>query len=137
MTVRAPMLVLFATSATLAYAATQHATFRGRWFIDPRDKVLAFTQCDAHDRWLAVLDSSMQADTQGQQVDTTMVFIADTHDTTGADSIIASLLPPPIFVVVQGDTSPRGSYGPKGGFSHRLLVHHADSMPTSEHDKCT
>ena len=145
MKARATMVVLLVTGATLAYAGKQHATFRGRWFITPRDYVMTFTRCGARDKWLIDLDSSMLADTVGQEVDTAMVFIADTHDTATRDSsakatldsITASLLPPPLFVVVQGDTSPHGSYGPNGEYTHRLLVHDADSMPTSERDKCT
>ena len=145
MTVRATIVVLLATCATLGYAGVQRATFRGRWFMAPSDYVLAFTPCGATDKWLVDLDSTMLADTVGQEVDTSMVYIADTRDTAARDSlskaaidsITASLLPPPVFVVIQGDTSPRGSYGPKGGYSHRVLVHAGDTMPAAERDKCT
>ena len=134
---RTATLYLLSGSAALAVVTTQHATFRGRWFIEASAYELAFTQCGAHDKWLVVLDSSLLADTAHQQVDTALVFIADSKDTTNLDSIRASLLPPPVYVVVQGDTSPRGSYGAKGAFSHRLLVHHVDSIPASQRATCS
>jgi hypothetical protein len=137
MNTRTVILALVPVGAAIATIRTQHETFRGRWFVDAPSYVTAFTRCGAHDKWLAVLDSSLLAKSLQEQTDTALVFVQDPKDTTALDSAVASLLPPPIFAVVQGDTSPRGSYGPKGAFTHRLLVHELDTIPTSERAKCT
>ena len=123
--------------AGLAFTRAQHPTFRGRYFVDAPSLDVAFTPCGTHDKWLVVLDSSMLADAQHEEVDTQLVFVQDPKDTAALDSLRASLLPPPIFAVVQGDTSPRGTYGSQGGFIRRILVHQLDTIPTSERAKCT
>lgn len=127
--VAGPLLVLMATSS--AFLPTRQATFRGRWFLEAPSYVTSFEPCGTHERWLAVLDSSLLA---GSEAETTMVFIADSPELP--DSVSALVLPPPTFVLVRGDTSPRGSYGPNGEFSRRLLVHHLDSLPPSERLRC-
>src|SRR5437899_1824462 len=106
MKMRIAVLSLLSAGA-IASVKPQHATFRGRWFLEAPSYALAFTQCGDHDKWLVVVDSNLLANSQHEHVDTAMVYIADTKDTADLDSITASLLPLPIFVVVQGDTSPR------------------------------
>jgi len=137
MNTRTLVLPFVSVGAAMAFVTTQHETFRGRYFVDAPYYVTAFTPCGAHDKWLAVFDSGLLAKDLQEQTDTALVFVSDPKDTAVLDSAVASILPPPIFAVVQGDTSPRGSYGPKGEFSHRLLVHELDTIPMSERAKCS
>ena len=129
--VAVPLLILMVTSS--AFVFTRQATFRGRWFLEAPSYVTSFQPCGTHERWLAVLDSSLLA---GSETETTMVFMANSPDSALPDSVSALVLPPPTFVLVRGDTSPRGSYGADGEFSRRLLVHDVDSLPTSERPRC-
>jgi hypothetical protein len=135
MKTRIAMLCLL-SAGTSASTTTQHATFRGRWFIAPTFEPV-FTLCGDHDKWLLELDSSLTARFEDAKAETTLVYVSGSKDTAVLDSATASLLPPPIFVVVQGDTSPRGAYGRNGSFSHRLLVHQVDSIPMTERAKCS
>ena len=101
-----PLLILLS-----ACAPQTGAEFRGLWSLE------GFQPCGTNERWLATLDSALL---KGAVVETTMVFVQNGADTA---SFKPPPLPPPKFIVLRGDTSPTGSYGPKGDYQRRLFVH--------------
>ena len=98
-----------------ACAPNSGAEFRGLWIVEGED--VAFQPCGTSERWFATFDSALLKEAV---VETTMVFIGSGADTA---SVKRPPLPPPKFIVLRGDTSPAGSYGPSGDFRRRLVVH--------------
>src|SRR5437660_11952787 len=98
-----------------ACASQSGAEFRGLWIFD--GETVAFQPCGTSERWLAAMDDALL---KGAVVETTMVFMGSGTDTA---SFKRPPLPPPKFIVLRGDTSPAGSYGPSGGYRRRLVVH--------------
>jgi len=98
-----------------ACAPKPGAEFRGLWIVE--DEAAAFQPCGTSERWFATFDSALL---KGAVVETTMVFIGRGADTA---ALKPPHLPPPRFVVLRGDTSPAGSYGPSGDYRRHLVVH--------------
>jgi|SRR5690348_11580548 hypothetical protein len=105
-----PLLILLS-----ACAPQTGAEFRGLWSLEA--EAAAFQPCGTNERWLATFDSALL---KRAVVETTMVFIPSGADTA---SFKPPPLPPPKFIVLRGDTSPAGSYGPRGDYKRRLVVH--------------
>ncbi len=104
------MLVLLS-----ACAPKSGAEFRGLWIFEGEG--VAFQPCGTSERWFATLDSALL---KGAVVETTIVFIGSGPDTA---PLKPPPLPPPKFIVLRGDTSPAGSFGPNGDYRRRLVVH--------------
>ena len=117
----------------VAFGSAQKAqTFRGRWFLDQPSSQIVFQPCGAHEKWLTVLDSSFAAN---METDTAMVFVAQ-GDSTTPDPASLLPVPPTTFVILKGDTSGIGKYGPHGEYKRRVLVRDLDSLPSAERAKC-
>jgi hypothetical protein len=124
---------LFVIAAGSAFVIGQQETFRGRWHIDAQAWVLVFEPCGVQERWLIEVDSSLR---EQSLAETTMVFVAGLPDSAPSDLTSLVPIPPAIFVIVKGDTSSRGAYGPKGQFSRRLLVRTVDTLSETESARC-
>ncbi len=96
-------------------ASQSGAEFRGLWIFE--GETVAFQPCGTSERWLATMDDALL---KSAVVETTMVFMGSGTDTAPPKP---PPLPPPKFIVLRGDTTPAGSYGPSGGYKRRLVVH--------------
>ncbi len=107
--------VTIASLVLSACASQSGAEFRGLWIFD--GETAAFQPCGTSERWLATMDDALL---KGAVMETTMVFMGSGTDTAPPKP---PPLPPPKFIILRGDTSPAGSYGPSGDYKRRLVVH--------------
>ena len=89
--------------------------FRGHWIMGAEGE--AFRPCGTAERWWVTADSFLHAN---PVVETTMVFMEP-----GANASVARVgsLSPALFIVLRGDTSPVGAYGPDHAYNRHLLIH--------------
>ncbi len=124
------LLALLGLPVAAAFIVTQQSqTFRGRWFLDRASLKVVFQPCGTAEKWLVAVDSNVF---NGSETDTVIVM----GEPPKPDSTSTFPFAPPIMVLLRGDTSRAGRYGPRGEYKRQIQVHAVDSVPDAHRAKC-